>query len=379
MRMKKITLLAIVALILSPFFIGTAMFYYRDGGFGNREYDEKVYVAIEAEGRVGVIDAERKNVVASIDLSEVVNGTFVKYTTHNVQVVPDGKTVLVTANVDRGAMGEGAEGTEGDVSDGLFDKVFFIDPLTDTIRGSLPIETNLDLAHIVADRTGTFAYAASQEKAEIYAMDLLNGKITNTITLEEGDAPHGMRLSPDDSRLYVALIGGKAIAEVNLKTGTVKRYPLSGAVIQVAVTADGAYAFGSVYDSKKVAWVNVATGEEGYINLPDDARGPVQLYASPDSRYLYVVNQGYYFDQPTGKTVYRIDITQKAVDQTIGAGDAPHGIVADASGKFVYVTNLLSEDVSIIDATTNREVARVKVGEMPNGISIWNRETGGTP
>lgn len=61
------------------------------------------------------------------------------------------------------------------------------------------------------------------------------------------------------------------------------------------------------------------------------------------------------------------------------AGDAPHGVVVDKEGKFVYVTNLLSEDVSIFDTATNKEVARIKVGMMPNGISLWNKKMGGTP
>jgi YVTN family beta-propeller protein len=150
-------------------------------------------------------------------------------------------------------------------------------------------------------------------------------------------------------------------------------------VIQTAVTPDGNYILGSVYETKKVAWINAKTDEQGYINLPEDAKGSVQLYPSPDSKYIYVANQGYYFEQPTGNTVYRIDIEARTVDQIIPAGDAPHGIVVDKAGRFVYVTNLLSKDVSIIDASTHQEVVRIEVGEMPNGISIWHKKMGGTP
>jgi YVTN family beta-propeller protein len=235
------------------------------------------------------------------------------------------------------------------------------------------------LAHVVVNDEGTFAYTVSQEKSRLYIIDLTAKEILETIPLEEGSDPHGLRLSVDNSKLYVALIGGKAIAEVNLENYSIRKYPLSGAVIQTAVTPNGSYVFGSVYDAKKVAWINVSTNEHGYIDLPEDAKGSIQLYSTPDSKYLYAVNQGYYFEQPTGNTVYRIDIDQKKVDQIIPAGEAPHGIVVDKKGQFVYVTNLLSEDISIIETATNKEVARLKVGEMPNGISIWNKEMGGTP
>jgi YVTN family beta-propeller protein len=377
--MKKLSLIVAIGLALSPFIIGAIVLSFQDSNLSSQNPEEKAYVAIEEEGRVGVIDTQNRKMIKSIDLSEVQNNKFVKYTTHNVQVAPNGKTVLVTANVERGVMGDNASKKEEDIADGLFDKIFIIDPITDTIIGSLPIEIDSHLAHVVVNAEGTFAYTASQEKSKIYVVDLINRKITKTISLDEGSDPHGLRLSTDNSKLYIALIGGKAIAEINLQNDLIKKYPLSGSVIQTAVTPDGNYIFGSVYDTKKVAWINTLTDEQGYIDLPEDAKGSVQLYATPDSQYLYVVNQGYYFEQPTGNTVYRIAIDQRRVDQVIPAGDAPHGIVVDKAGKFVYVTNLLSKDVSIIETSTNKEVARVKVGEMPNGISIWNKKMGGTP
>lgn len=376
--MKKAPLIAAIALALSPFIIAAFSFSSQSNIGSAQIYTEKVYVAIEEEGRVGVVDTASRKIIKSIDLSEVQNGRFVEYTTHNVQVAPNGKIVLVTANVKRGVMGE-SESSSEDVSDGLSDKVFFIDPLTDTVIGSLPIEIDSHLAHVVINDAGTFAYVVSQEKGTLYSIDLTSKKIAESISVGEKSEPHGLRLSLDNSKLYVALIGGRAIAEVDLGDYSIREYPLSGAVIQTAVTSDGNYVFGSVYDTKKVAWINTQTQVQGYIDLPEDAKGSVQLYATPDSKYLYVVNQGYYFGQPTGNTVYRIDIGQKKVDQVIPAGDAPHGIVVDKAGRFVYVTNLLSKDMSVLDTQSNKEVARIKIGEMPNGISIWNKDMGGTP
>jgi len=378
MFMNKIPLITTLSLALSPFIIGALMFSVQKQDVLYQTHEEKVYVAIEAEGRIGVIDTQKRKLIRSIDLSEVQNNIFVKYTTHNVQVAPNGKVVLVTANVDRGVMGEKASAEE-DVSDGLSDKIFFIDPLTDTISDSFPIAVDAHLAHVVVNNTGTLAYAVSQEKDTLYVIDVTDKKILKTVSFEEGSEPHGLRLSPDNTKLFVALIGGKAIAEVDIANDSIRSYPVSGAVIQTAVTPDSGYVFGSVYEAKKVAWINTRTGERGYIDLPNDAQGSVQLYPTPDSKYLYVVNQGYYFDQPTGHTVYRIDVDLKKVDRTIPVGDAPHGIVVDTSGQVAYVTNLLSNDVSLIDTETNTEVARLKVGEMPNGISLWNQTMGGTP
>jgi len=48
-------------------------------------------------------------------------------------------------------------------------------------------------------------------------------------------------------------------------------------------------------------------------------------------------------------------------------------------GRFAYVTNLISDDLSVLDLETDREVARLPVGREPNGISLWNRQSGGAP
>ncbi len=376
--MNKLYWVLISLLIASPFVIIVMLLSDPSNNTNNKNYDEKIYVALEAEGQVGVIDAKSRKFITAINLANVQNNTFVKYTAHNVQVSPDGKKVLVTANINRGSMGGKEENEEQVVTDGLLDQIFIIDPLTDTIKGAIAIDSDTHLAHVVFNSASDIAYLASQEKGKIYAVDLNSNKVIRVFELGENSGPHGLRMHPDDSQLFIALIGKKSLVSLNVITGEVESFPLSGAAIQTAVTADGQYILATVYDSKKVAWVNVQTNEQGYIDLPIDAKGPVQIYTTPDSQYAYVADQGYYFEQPTANTVYRINVREKAVDQTINVGSAPHGVVVNKTGTFVYVTNLLSDDVSVIDTATSKEVARISVGEMPNGISIWNKQTGGT-
>ena len=151
---------------------------------------------------------------------------------------------------------------------------------------------------------------------------------------------------------------------------------LKGAAVQTGVTPDGKYALASVYDTKSLAVYDIASEKLTYIDLPKEAKGPVQLYPTPDSRYVYVADQGYYFYQPIGDTVYKIDLKEMKIAETIKGGSAPHGVIVSKDGKFVYVTNLLSDDVSVIDTVLGKEVAKIKIGKMPNGISLWYRESG---
>lgn len=335
---------------------------------------EKVYVALEGEGKVAVIDSTSMQVIKTIDLSETVNGEKVRYMAHNVQVSTDGKKVLVTANVEEGMEMESDAMADGeDMSHGQNpDKLIVIDPVTDKIVDTIPVDTDSHLAHVITSPDAKIAYVTSQEKGKVYSIEIDSGKVIHEVELGEASGPHGLRISPDGSEVFIALIDGKAMSVLDTKTNSVRKLELPGAGVQTAVTPDGMYAFSSIYDTKQIAWLNRESNDQGVITLPEGSRGPVQIYPTPDSRYLYVADQGYYFEQPTGNFVYRIDIERKQVDQTITAGSAPHGIVVNADGTRAYVTNLLSDDVSIIDTNTNTEIGKIAVGDMPNGISVWS-------
>ena len=54
---------------------------------------------------------------------------------------------------------------------------------------------------------------------------------------------------------------------------------------------------------------------------------------------------------------------------TIVVGKGAHGLVTDNNSKFIYVTNMFENTVSVIDNSRNEVIATVPVGQTPNGIS----------
>lgn len=365
--MKKILLaIALIASVITVRYV----FNTSDGS----QNQEKVYVALEGDGKVAVLDAKSRSVLRTIDLTEQKGDVRVPFMPHNVQVAPDNKMVWVAANVmreDDHAGSGSAPKMAMDYPD-VFDEAIAIDPINDQIIKRIPIALDSHLAHIVASPDSKTLYVTLQSKGELSVIDAETGTIKNTIVFDKNSGPHGLRISPDGAKVFVAMLSGKALAVVDTASGAVISHPMGSGVVQTAVTPDGKYAFGSLYSTKAIARYEVATQKIDTIALPVSARGPVQLYPTPDSRYLYVADQGYYFDQPTSTVVYRIDIAKGAVDQTIPAGSAPHGIVVDGKGKYVYVTNLLSNDLSVIEVASGKEIARIPVGKMPNGVSVWS-------
>lgn len=384
--MKNIKIL--IALIA---IIGISAFIYYESG--NQENDkavskveasvrEKIYVAVEGSGEIAVINSTTKQVLKKIDLSEDKNGSIVGYMPHNVQVAPNNKSVWVTANamdkemkmsfrIIQRAKADGGHGDAGIVAERNSDEIIIIDPFSDTIIKRIEIGEELHLSHIALTPDSSYAIVASQKKGIIYKINTATFEIEKETITKKGAGPHGLRISPDGKTAYIAMLSGKSMGIIDIESFSLKDIPLKGVAVQTGITSDGKYALVSLYDTKSLAIYDIASAKLSYIDLPKEAKGPVQIFPAPDSRYVYIADQGYYFNRPAGDLVYKIDLQEMKVVQAIKSGAAPHGVVVSRNGKFVYVTNLLSDDISVIDVIRGEEVAKIKVGKMPNGISLW--------
>lgn len=348
------------------------------------EPNEKIYVAVEGDAEIAVLDAGKRTVLRRIDLSVEHDGGVVPFQPHNVQVAPDGKSVWVTANAGgheaHAALAIPVALAHGDEPAGPEkDEVIVIDPVTDRIVKRIPIAAGVHLAHVALTPDSVYAYVTAQIEGAVYTINARTHEVVKRIKAREASEPHGLRIAPDGSAAYLALLKGKSVGILDLKTDTLVEVPLAGAAVQAGVTPDGKFVMASLYDTKRLAVYRPVTKITSYVALPAAAKGPIQMYPTPDSRFVYLADQGYYFDQPESDRVYKIDLAQMKVVGEIKAGRAPHGVVVSKDGAFVYVTNLLSGDVSVIETSTDREVARIAVGREPNGISIWSKERGGTP
>lgn len=365
---------------IAVFFVAFGIIFY--SGLFNP--NEKIYVAVEGDGKIAVIDPVKNKVIKNINLAKEHDGGVLNFTPHNIQVAPDGNSVWVTANAGS------YEGhsfnflnkvlAHGDEHSGMSDdEVIVINPKTDIIIKRIPIAVGIHLAHVVLTPNSAYAYVTAQKEGAIYKINVSTYTVEKKISLSANSEPHGMRISSDGSLAYLAMLGSKALGILDINKDTFSEMPVRGKAVQAGVTPDGNFAFVSLYDTKELAVYKKNSNAIEYITLPASAKGPIQMYPTPDSRFVYLADQGYYFNQPSSDVVYKIDLMEMKVVKEIKAGQAPHGVVVSKDGKFVYITNLLSGDISVIDALNDNEIAKISVGKEPNGISIWNKKLGGTP
>lgn len=316
----------------------------------------KVYVANEGDGTVSVIDIQDSLKVANIIIND---NSGEKFMPHNVQVAPDGNSVWVTAVA---------------VDSNVMDQLVVIDPNRDTIKKRIPLGKGLHVAHVVLDNESKHVFVTAQETNQLFQVDASTYEVLRKFELGAGYSPHGLRYS--NGKLYVANMGSESMSIINVSDGEIKDVPLGGVAVQTAVTQDEKFVFVSLYDTKEVVRYDLQNEEITRISLPAEAEGAIQLYATPDSKLLYVADQGELMQRAVSNKVYVIDIPNAKVIETIDAGNKAHGVVVSNDGKSVYVTNSLDNTVSIIDVATQKVTATVPVGKSPNGISYWSENNG---
>lgn len=357
------------------------------------QVNEKIFAANEADGSISVIDATTLKEIGIISLETEHDGALLKYMPHNVQVAGD--KVLVTANVEHneemshgemsddshnmeemqhemaaakmkiptGIIAVEAHGEE-EASDEHPDQLVVIDARSHKILKRIDLEEEAHLAHVVSD--GQYAYVTATDTEVLYKVNLETGRYS-PIILPKGSMPHGIRLTEDGKTAIIAAMGN-AMLIMNLENKKITTINLPGKGVQAGIVNN--IAMVSVFDTKQLALYDMSTEKLSFVDLPD-AKGPIQMYPTPDGKYVYIADQGVYFDQPPGINTYKIDLAEGKVVSVIETGNAPHGVVVSPDGR-VWVTNLNGNTVTVIK--DDKKVAEIEVGKAPNGISYWSAQ-----
>ena len=300
-----------------------------------------VWVADEGGDSLTVLDAAGNTVAATL--------TGIKGP-HNVQVGRDGDTVYAVSG-----------GTH---------QVVAIDAAKYTVRAVAP--TGSGPAHVIEAPNGkVYVTNADDGTVSVYQGTTL----APAGAIELGGMPHGLRAADGGSVIVVA---NHHTGKLDLIDPNTDRPTAAVSVgiepVQVAVSADGRYAYSSVTEPPSVVKVDLTSRTVvGSVAVPTP---PVQLYLTPDGKSVLSANQG--TAQQPGDTMSVIDTAAMTSAGTVQTGSGPHGVVLDDTGTRAWITNTFADTVSAIDVSTLSASATIPVGKSPNGISFSPR-TPATP
>jgi YVTN family beta-propeller protein len=157
--------------------------------------------------------------------------------------------------------------------------------------------------------------------------------------------PHGVKVNHAGTRVYVSCMNSDEILEIDRARLTVTRRYRTGAGMAPAVPMPAGHG-----------------GAQGG-GRPHDACMPTFVSVSPDDRRLYVACN--HSDQ-----LLVLDAAALQLVKSVATGHGPYNVEPSPDGRWVTVTNKKDQSVSLVDAATLAEVARIRTSKpFPHGVA----------
>jgi YVTN family beta-propeller protein len=294
------------------------------------------------------------------------------------------------------------------------DNVHVIDPATNKIIGVIEgIEVNHGAA-VAPD--GSRIYVSDEAESTLDIVDAKTLKVIKKIPLT--GHPNNMAVGKDGKRVYVGIIqapGGVDVIDTASMT-RVKNVPTKGTIHNAYVTPDGKYVVAGSIQGKTINVIDAKTEEPAWTLEMDLGLRPMTFNSNPDGSTKWIFAQltglnGFaVIDFATRKEIKRIQNPDLPPGKsTVPEGSDPsHGMAVTADGKTLvvcsrlnnylysyslpdlkpiggaeltgkgagwvtltpdgktaYVANPVTNDVSVVDIASMKEITKIPVGFVP--------------
>jgi YVTN family beta-propeller protein len=187
---------------------------------------------------------------------------------------------------------------------------------------------------------------------------------------------HGMKLSPDGKRLYVGsmLVDLLIVYDLESNYAPVGVLPFRDGVRPFDFTKDEGTLFVQLSWLHGFEVVDMESGDKRRVDLPELPEGTETpevfphtynhgLALTPDETLLFAAGS-------VANYVCVYSVPEMELRATIPVGTDPNWIDFDEAGRFAYVSNRGSNDLSIIDVEKLEEIKRLPLGEYPQRLEV---------
>jgi YVTN family beta-propeller protein len=204
--------------------------------------------------------------------------------------------------------------------------------------------------------TSALAYVGLFGDNALGIVDVGAGKVLATIPVT---APDGMAITPDGAKVYVSSNDSGSVAVIDTAARRLSTTIAVGAQPSgMVATSDGKYVIVAVQGDGEAVIIDTATDSV----LAHAAVGkPHSAAMNPDGSLAFVAAQAQ--DAPG---VQCVDVPS-GKPEALFPLDAPPRALTDVLGK-LYVTEVGSADVTVLDATTGQKLTAVTTGGSPHDV-----------
>lgn len=300
----------------------------------------KLYVSNSLGDDITVIDLATRKVIGDVRVGERV---------HGLCAPSDGRRLFATVESEN--------------------NLKVIDTTTDKVVETIPLTGTPNQCASTPD--GLYVGVPIRNRDAVDIVDTSKNKVVKVLAVQK---PHNCYNAANNREMFVSSMGSHEIDVIDLnKLAYAARIPVGGIPRPYAVSKDGKRLYVALTDLH--GFVVASIPEQKVVerkelppappaSCPLEPRTPTHgLELSPDGKELWVTSLA-------DSGVYVYDIATKNISPEIHTGECPNWVAFSPEGRYVAVSNSGSDDCSIIDTRTRREVARVKVGKGPKRLLV---------
>jgi YVTN family beta-propeller protein len=245
-----------------------------------------------------------------------------------------------------------------------------IDPPSQKVLWRAPLRGSPN--HIAVSPDGKRVYVTVVSGPWVMIVDPAKRAVVDSVDV--GTGPHDIEVTRDGKTVYVGLIRGTDVVVFDAATLKVlRRIPFAENVRPIALSHDESQLFVQLSRTNAFMVVDPQTGKlirkitmpvpPGKV-LPDSMPVDVNhgLRVTRDGRFLLA--NGSLFD-----LVAIYSLPDLKLVGTVNVGGEPNWIVMSPDGAHAFVSNRRSDDVSVIDLASRKEITRIKVGRYPQRMA----------
>jgi len=298
------------------------------------------------------------------------------------------------------ALTAAAAGPKAYVGNFKDNSVSVIDTATGTVVATVPVAAGPHGMGVSPD--GRTVYVSGEGSSDVSVIDTATDRVARTITV--GKTPHGVAMAPDGKLLLVGVYGEDKVVFVDTATQQVVASVPVAKPHTIAIRSDGKLAYVSSQEPGKFALVVVDLAAHTVTRTLPLEKTPRDLEFGYDGKALYYTLAGinavqvldpasdkvvaeiptgasphianYFRGAPAGTVVVQgpgelmlFNPVTHAALRSIAVGKQPHWVAATGDGKYAYVTNEGSNDVTVVDLASG-QTKSISVGNAPRKVVV---------
>jgi len=213
-----------------------------------------------------------------------------------------------------------------------------------------------------------YAYIANTGDGTISVIDTKVDEIIETIKVDD-KISDGIAVNPINNEVYTANYREGVLNIIDGINFYIKdKIDLGRNIHGIDVSPDGKFLYvtsGDLQEGEEFNYIMIYDTQEKKIvkEIESNSKSPAHISFSNDSKFAFVSNV-------MSNDISIINTEKQEIIQTVPVGNTPNEGKLSMDGKWLYVANLMDNVLSIVDIEGGSEIERIPAGRGTHGVAV---------